>query len=727
MHARCLQGLALALSVMGIAPQAAFGHAAFVGASPQPGQRIERTPDSVTLRFTEALNPALTSVRLTEVASGDTLSTTLAVAGGSKVVVDTGELPRGAYRVEWRTVSTEDGHALAGMFSFGVRMAAAGEVLSVEQSPFADDGAARVIARFLLYTAGLLFTAAVLLPSLMRAGRSWLVPEGLGSSATVVQQRARERSVVDVLAWSSVAAAIAAAIADAGSAARSLSPGALSDYLLANAAGMARVGIVACFLVAALCWRRRPAVAAVFAVLALGAVAASGHASSASPRVPSILNDWLHLVSGAAWVGGIGLLALVWAVPLRRSGPELRRQVVREVLSPFGRVALPAFVTVSATGLVSLLTQLGQISALWQTAYGRVLAVKIGVVIALAAVSALHALRWRPRMLDGPGAGQATAERRHWRLVRGEPALGVGVVVLVAVLVAFPLPPRQLGEADQARAAVPQCAPCPLPGARADELPVATNAGSHVVAGWVRRNGSDVTATVRLIDIRGKPSRAPFRAPDAAVSACGTGCWRVTARSEDELRAEVMERGRWYRATLPTRWLAAESRQARSLLGKAERAMRNLTAVRQVEEVSSGPGSYARTVFRLRAPDRMALRTDRGVRRIVIGTRQWSRVSPQGWTAGQYGSGLAFRTRSGFSYEVHARSIRLLDKERRDGRLIAVLALFEQGTPVWLQLRVDVETGRVIEERMITRGHFMRTRHVGFDRPVTIVPPRTSE
>ena len=65
--------------------------------------------------------------------------------------------------------------------------------------------------------------------------------------------------------------------------------------------------------------------------------------------------------------------------------------IAREVLAPFGRIATGAFLVAVATGLVSLVTQLGRVAALWDTAYGRLLAVKI-VVVGLILIGLLAAV-----------------------------------------------------------------------------------------------------------------------------------------------------------------------------------------------------------------------------------------------------------------------------------------------------------------------------------------------
>ena len=124
----------------------------------------------------------------------------------------------------------------------------------------------------------------------------------------------------------------------------------MGDYLAGNLAGIGRALVVVALLAAALLRDRRPRAAAAAVVLALGGVAASGHAGSADPRVPSILNDWLHLVSGALWLGGIGLLVLLWWPVVRFTRRGSRAAIAREVLAPFGRVATGAFLVAVTTG-----------------------------------------------------------------------------------------------------------------------------------------------------------------------------------------------------------------------------------------------------------------------------------------------------------------------------------------------------------------------------------------
>ena len=717
-----MRGLAAAALTLAVGAAPASAHSAFLGSSPQPGTRLEQSPPKVALRFTEPLDTRLSRVTLFAVDSGVALPAEVSAPTAKELaVVSRLPLRRGAYRVDWHTVSTLDGHALEGSFSFGVGAPAAGGEHSLEQSPLARDGWLRVLARAAMYATLLLFAGALLLEALLGSGgreSSWLVPPGAPEPGRL---RSRARAVVLDSGLVAAGAAAAAAVADAADAGGALSASRLTDYLFGSLPGFARVATVPLIALAALLAARGRRLGAVPVAAALLAVAASGHASSADPRVPAVLLDWVHLLAAAVWLGGIGLIAAVWGPALRRRERSLRLYAVRQVLPAFGRTALPAFILVASTGAVSALVQLGHVQALWETAYGRVLLAKIALVGLIAAASYTHALRLRPRLLAANPHPDERVERRHWRLLGSEPLLGLGVITAVAFLVAFPLPPRQLGEADEAAAAEQPCDPCPLPRPEVNELAVAEHAGSRLVAGWLRQRGERLSGTVRVQGIDGKPAGARATILGARQSACGPACWRFSTSSKSAtVDVAVPERGRRYVARLPARWRDGESRRARRLLVRSQRTMARVRSMREVETVTSGPDSFARTVYRLRAPDRFAYETDGGSKSVVVGGRQWFRAPESDWQRQRYsGGGPPFRTRSWFRWTPFAQEVRLL----RAGRRLAELALMDPGTPVWLRLTVDLRTMRTVRERMIASGHYMTRRYLAFNELVDIQPP----
>jgi methionine-rich copper-binding protein CopC/putative copper export protein len=625
-------------------PAGAQAHAAFVGSVPAAGARVETAPQRIVINFTEPLNEQLSRAKLLGPDGREVPATTESV-DGRLVITPADELPRGAYVVSWHTVSTEDAHALEGSYSFGVRAAAASAGHALEESPLARGGWARVAARLAMYVALLLFGGALFLQVLVR--EQWR--PGLTRDIGLV----------------AAACAAVAVVLEAADAAGGLSPAGLRDFLLANLPGLARVALVLLTAAAALV---QPRLGALLVLLALGALATSGHAGSAEPRVPSIINDWVHLTAGALWLGGLGMV-VVFA------------RDRREALRRFTPVALPAFATVIITGGIGLILQLDGLSDLVQTAYGRILSLKIALVAAIAGLAWAH-------------------QGRRWKLIRVEPFVGLGVMVAVALLVTFPLPPRQLSGAADALASAPPT----LPPVADDEISVADAAGTNVVAAWIRRDG---TGEVRVLDRKGRPGVRPRVDNARDLGDCGKGCLRFSDLRDGELRVGVGADA----ASLPATWQDGGADQLRA----AQRQMRKLRGLRSVEVVRSGPGAEATTRYALQAPDRMLWETTRGVRSIVIGKEQWIRTPDTGWTKGAYGGGgLGFNFNTFFRWTPYAPMVRRLGTRE--------LALADPSTPVWHRLTLD-RRNRVVRERLITRARFVDERFFDFGARLEIDAP----
>jgi copper transport protein len=162
-------------------------------------------------------------------------------------------------------------------------------------------------------------------------------------------------------------------------------------------------------------------------------LSAQGHASQAPAAALAVAADAVHLGAAAVWVGGLPCLA---AVLLRAPAllPEGGARLASDVLARFSRVALVAVALIAATGLVRLAGGLSHVPELWTTDYGRSLLTKVVLLCPIAFL----ALRNRRliRRLAGPGRPSPATLRAARRNVQRELALGVGIVVVAAVLVA---------------------------------------------------------------------------------------------------------------------------------------------------------------------------------------------------------------------------------------------------------------------------------------------------
>ncbi len=731
--------LALALS----AP-AAMAHAYLESSSPGAGSREGSAPAAVVMGFDEPLNRQLSTAAIYETRTDKRVSATVSIPASLEMVLrPIDKLARGSYRVEWHSVSATDGHEVEGSFSFGVQAVAAGGVTARESGPFAGLGWLRALIRTGLYAALFVFAGALMLRSLLGgAGRGlWFLPpaarSALGDPEASALER-RERSLVIDAGVLAVALGAASALLETQIAAGSLSGSSIHAFLLSNTTGLARIGLVTTLMLALAVAVLAPRAGALFAALALGALALSGHADSASPRGLAVVMDWLHLLGGTIWLGGIAVLALLWLPALRAGGHELRRAVMGQLLPRFGLVALPAFVLVALTGAVNAYIQVRHPSLLWGTPYGRTLLVKSAFVAVIALMSYTHVFRLRPRLLASNPHPNARIERRHWRFIGAEPLVGIGLAATVALLVSFPAPEQVAAARALAAQPLIACNPCVLPLPTANQLAVAGYAGPDVVAAWLQRRKGHLEGQVRLLGIDGQPASTPFEIEGAAAvsPSCGLGCRTFAipytlAKLNVILNPDRQEQ----RVTLPAQWQPLANADARRMLDRAQTTMRALRSVSQTELVSSVPGVSALTRYTLRAPDRLAwstsaLRTGQPPQfeeaSVEIGDRQWSRISiASGWERQSSQGTLPFSMPTWFIWTTNAEMTRLLEiKDGRHGQ-IATIALMDPGVPAWQTLQIDLATSRVLSAQLITSGHDETDHFSEFNSAPPIPTPRS--
>lgn len=160
---------------------------------------------------------------------------------------------------------------------------------------------------------------------------------------------------------------------------------------------------------------------------------ASSHASDGGDFTPAEFNDWVHLVATATWGGGIIVSALL-VFPLLREQHSIL-SVAASRLSTLATMALPFAV---ATGAYNSLVQLRTLDALIATAYGRVLAGKLGVVAVVVLIGTLNRFvlvaRIRRLAVAGP-AGLEQPLRLLLRVLAVDAAFVLLAIVMAAILV----------------------------------------------------------------------------------------------------------------------------------------------------------------------------------------------------------------------------------------------------------------------------------------------------
>lgn len=152
------------------------------------------------------------------------------------------------------------------------------------------------------------------------------------------------------------------------------------------------------------------------------------------------LNVLIHVLAALLWLGGMFFLAIVGAPVLRRvEPPELRADLFRRIGERFRSTGWIAISILIITGLLNLHFRSIPLhhAEFWTTRYGHTLALKLGAVLAMLVVQAVHDFAAGPAAFRArPGSPeQQAARRRAALLARLSAVLGL-IVVYAAVRLA---------------------------------------------------------------------------------------------------------------------------------------------------------------------------------------------------------------------------------------------------------------------------------------------------
>src|SRR5438874_1722602 len=246
-----------------------------------------------------------------------------------------------------------------------------------------------------------------------------------------------------LLAASVIALISAIALLLCQTAAMAGSPAAAADVATVSAVLLeTRFGRVWCWhlLLAAIlvlaCLNRQPR-RPVILLLSLGLLASFawvGHATmgEGAALVGHELNQTGHLLAAGLWLGG--LVPLAWIIRQTRRQPgNFAISLARDALRNFSHMGYVAVALIALTGAINASLLVGSLDAMFDTPYGRLLAIKILLFLAMVIVALINRLRLAPRISHDSGTVRALG-----RTVALEQSLGLGVLAIVSVLGTWP-------------------------------------------------------------------------------------------------------------------------------------------------------------------------------------------------------------------------------------------------------------------------------------------------
>jgi len=493
-RARAAGGALALVAVLALAvPASGLAHAKLVRTAPVAGADLARQPDSVTFYFNEPVEASFGVIRVfniqgEEVQAGmpfrpEGESNALAVALQPN-------LPDGTYSASYRIISVDSYPVSGGMvFSIGTPSSGGPPPLPGQAGTGSVTSKAFWANRWLGYCAiGLAVGALYFLlwswrPALVGRwggdGEAWTRASASFNARCAVVIGA---AVVVGLLTSLLSLPLQAASATGTSLAGAMHSDVLGEVvhtrfgslMIVRAAAWALLGAI---LVIAALRGRMPTLTAdadeltgtslnrqvspeliALVMLPIGSLlvspALAGHARTQSPQALLFPADVVHVAAMALWLGGLAILASAVPAAVRELGPPQRRYVVGRTASRFSGVALVAVVALAVSGLLQALVEIGSVSGLFDTGYGRIVLAKAGLLGVLIAFGVANRTRLIPALTRATAV--AADPEGIWRFlrrnVRVEVALLVVVLAITAVLVSYAPP----SDTSSAAGAAPQ-------------------------------------------------------------------------------------------------------------------------------------------------------------------------------------------------------------------------------------------------------------------------------
>jgi len=422
---RSLLAITVALAALTAAP-AAFAHAILQESTPSNNSVVRTSPKTVSLRFNEAVETAFGSIRVYDCGGGRVdAGKILRPSKDSVAVTIDRRLAKGTYTVTWRVISA-DSHPVAGAFVFNVKKANAGSCKQVfgAKTPGTIDALfkfARALdfALILLVVGGAIALAVVL-------------------RTAAAELRTRMFRILAGLSFGLVVAG-ALCIVLQGAVAGGFGLGEAFHWDTVHSVLQTRFGhaflwqVGVAIVVGALALMasrsRKLELLPLFALLLIPTISAAGHARTSGAL--AIFLDVFHVAAASTWVGGLAFTILGLLLAGNDRWPLASRAVPR-----FSLLAVFSVVTLITAGTIRGYQEVRAFHGLWDTTYGRLLLVKIALVLPLLLLGLYNNRYAVPRLKKQ--IASVVEQRRFLRAAGTELAIMAVIVGVTAVLVTEP-------------------------------------------------------------------------------------------------------------------------------------------------------------------------------------------------------------------------------------------------------------------------------------------------
>ena len=693
-------------------------HAQLELSNPQADSLLVIPPTELALAFTEPIQLAAVTIAAVDERGQPVQldAARLDPASDRRILVSSDGFSIGTYTVSWSNRSDTDGHTLSGSFAFRVGGTGGWPVAATVEGERPPGWG--IVTRWFTFLGVVMAVGLLLAATSHRRVRLAQIGLTLALVATAVDPVLLSR-------WP-----------PAGSAG-----GSVGDAFRAEPDGwwirLAGIAVALALSIVLKHARLTRSLMGAAALLAIGGLSLTSHSAGRETYAWAAVGvTFLHNATLALWIGALALIA---AVPDTDRWAELRQ---------FAKRALPLALIAVAAGVVNAVLLVPSVSSLTGSYYGRVLLAKSAVVVVIFGLAAYHHRSLRRQLYALPGRLQ-----RSMRLELG----GIALAVALASTLALLAPPVDTqGELDRVEIGMPtqwqttadqmyvrlDIEPV---GQGATELTAYATDGPPLsvetdASGALQRIERPAMTTVQLMRLELSSlnhdiaPRTLEMAPNGdgifgieALTFSAEGWWRAVISVRlpavaDDLTAEFILRSPDPNFTgFDAAVNSGSNPAARSLFERAIGTMRTTSWTVSQDATSGDRGVETSTAIQI---DDAYDQFSPNVRVVQVDGKRYLQIRGGEWQVSEATQAPDPSTR--MSDYDGASSFVLGASEEVNGRTGQIIMFFVPGgrlVPAFYAWWVDIETGVILKEAMVSRNHYMNRIYNWLDEPEPIEPP----
>lgn len=353
-------------------PQTVLAHASLVQAVPSPDRHLQQSPPEINLTFNERLEKELYYIKVYD-PRGQAVTKNAAEMSQDQHALKLAlpKLQNGAFTVSYQVISA-DGHPVRGSYVLTIGERPPGQTPVPHQSLHGEDHGGNAnplpmyITRIIYYVALLLLAGWVIWHSFNRLQtaeirqdyRTWGIRLQIFHTAALLMMILLQ--IIDLT--------VAASNPDIG------------NLLTGTTVGMSWIFSIILAVGGFFLLFREKWFDLLWVMMLLVAKSINGHAVAFENPLRTVLLDVVHLSAASIWVGGLVFAVVFW---------KKHREQVLAFLPLFSKWAFISIILLTLSGLFSTLIFLPKLDYLLLTAWGKLLIVKVVLVLLVVVVGAI--------------------------------------------------------------------------------------------------------------------------------------------------------------------------------------------------------------------------------------------------------------------------------------------------------------------------------------------------